>query len=69
MKAGQYVITSSGDSLWHETSAKTLTGAKRAASRMYQASDFGRLTIGYIRDAYSVDVVAIKYGFSRWQDL
>lgn len=68
MKKGQYVITNSGDTMWHETNAKTLAGAMRAASAMYQASATGRIMVGFRRDEYSVDVVAVKYGFDGWQD-
>jgi len=69
MKKGQYVITSTtGDSIWHETSAKTLRGAKRAASMMYADSFNGRIEVGYCMDNTSVDTVAVKRGYDGWSE-
>lgn len=69
MKAGQYVVTSkTGDSKWHETSAKTLRGAKMAASRMYDTSVNGSIEVGIARDYASVETVAYKHGEGRWID-
>jgi len=68
-KAGQYVITSTtGDSIWHTTKAKTLRGAKIAASRMYQESHDGRIEVGLARDEYSIDTIAAKRGYGKWTD-
>lgn len=68
MKAGQYVITSTtGDSHWHETNAKTLAGAKRAATAMYEESFDGKIEVGYCRDEFSVDYVAVKQ-HGKWTD-
>lgn len=69
MKAGQYVVTSkTGDSKWHETNAKTLRGAKAAASRMYQSSAGGSIEVGIAMDYASVETIAVKHGFDRWID-
>jgi hypothetical protein len=69
MKEGQYVITSTtGDSVWHETNAKTLRGAKMLASRMYQESYQGRIEVGIARDFASVDTIAVKRGFDGWTE-
>jgi hypothetical protein len=69
MEAGQYVVTSkTGDSKWHETNAKTLRGAKMAASRMYETSLNGSIEVGIARDYASIDIVAYKHGLDKWLD-
>jgi len=69
MKTEQYVVTSkTGDAKWHETSAKTLRGAKVAASKMYDTSVNGSIEVGICRDWASVDTVAYKHGFGKWTD-
>lgn len=69
MKVGQYMITSkTGDSKWHETKAKTLRGAKVAASRMYQESSQGTIEVGIAMDESSVETVAVKRGYAKWVD-
>ena len=69
MTTGQYLVTSkTGDSKWHETSSKTLLGAKMAASRMYNTSVNGSIEVGIASDYASVDTVAYKKGEGRWID-
>lgn len=69
MTTGQYVVTSrTGDSKWHETTAKTLRGAKMIAARMYAESAQGSIEVGIARDWASVDTVAVKHGYERWID-
>ena len=62
------VTSTTGDSIWHPTNAKTLHGAKIAAGRMYQESFDGRIEVGIARDEFSVDIVAVKRGFGGWSD-
>lgn len=66
-----YYIGSSGDDLWQKTSAKTLTAAKAAASRMYQQAVGGKIMVGEKYDAGTdserIERVAIKYGYDKWQ--
>jgi len=70
METGQYVITSkTGDTKWHETSAKTLRCAKVAASKMYETSVNGSIEVGICRDCASVDTVAYKKGQRKWVDV
>ena len=69
MREGQYCITSTtGDNHWHGTNAKTLTAAKALASRMYSPSRDGRIEVGIARDHASVDTVAVKHGYGKWED-
>lgn len=65
-----YIGSRTGDAYWHKTSAKTLMGAKRAASSMYEQSLNGRIEVGYAEDGNNpIRVVAVKYGYeTRWTD-
>lgn len=68
---GNYYIGSSGDDLWHESTAKTLTAAKSAASRMYQQSVGGKIMVGEKfaagTEAERIERVAVKHGYDNWQ--
>ena len=69
-----YITSTTDDSYWHKTSAKTLAGAKRAATAMYHQSLNGRIQVGYADGGYDaganpIRVMAIKYGYdNRWTD-
>lgn len=66
----KYRITSrTGDSYWHDCSAKTLSGAKAAAGRMYQESFQGTIEVGIAAADTSTEIVSIKRGFGRWVDI
>lgn len=68
MTSTTYFITSNGDSHWRPTTAKTLTAAKSAASRMYQQSVGGKIRVGVCDDECLVFVtVAVKRGYGKWQ--
>jgi hypothetical protein len=70
MQVGEYVVTSkTGDSKWHETSAKTLKAAKTAASKMYQQSVGGTIEVGMPMDEFSVTTVAVKRGLDKWVNI
>jgi hypothetical protein len=51
-KAINYYVSASGENRYNEISAKTLAGAKRIASKMYQKATGGRFAI-YEQDTYA----------------
>ena len=66
----KFVIGASGSDRWEPTTAKTLTAAKRAASRMFQQSAGGKIQVGQVHgsgDCERVEEVAVKHGYSAWQ--
>jgi len=68
--SAKFVIGASGTDRWEPTAAKTLTAAKRAASRMFQQSVGGKIQVGQVHgsgDCERVDYVAVKRGYSAWQ--
>ena len=64
---GQYVVSGGADGYWHATSAKTLRGAKMAASKMYQVAAGGKIEVAQVCDEDYVQC-AVKYGYDKWQD-
>ena len=69
---GQFVVGSSSADYWESTRAKTLTGAKRVASKMFQPSVGGKIEVGLVRgsgDLMRTEAVAIKYGYGAWQQV
>ena len=69
MRQGQYCITSTtGDGRWHAVAAETLAAAKALASRAYIPSADGSARVGIARDHASVDTVAVKHGYGKWED-
>jgi hypothetical protein len=65
----KYFISGGSDDFWTATKATTLTGAKIAASRAYQAAVGGKIEIA---ELHGVDAtaryerVAVKHGFNAW---
>lgn len=67
---GQFVIGASGSDNWEPTTAKTLTAAKVAASKMFQQAVGGKIQVGQVRgsgDSMRIEEVAVKYGYDAWQ--
>ena len=65
MKSEIYCI-SNGD-YWNHTTAKTLLGAKRIASKEYQISVGGKIEVS-IYDGERYEKLAVKYGYDKWQN-
>jgi hypothetical protein len=67
---GQFVIGASGSYNWEPTTAKTLTAAKAAASKMFQQAVGGEIQVGKVHgsgDSMRVEYVAVKHGYNKWQ--
>jgi hypothetical protein len=62
----QYVVCGGSDQYWQGTTAKTLTGAKIAASKMYEQAPGGKIEVAQVRGEQYVRV-AVKHGFDKWQ--
>ena len=60
-----YYIGCSGDMNWVKSSAKTLIGAKREATRTCLVQSGGKIEVSELTD-YGYEVVAVKHGFDRW---
>lgn len=63
---GQYVVCGGADQYWIGTNAKTLRGAKMAASKIYQVAVGGKIEVAQVRGEQYV-CCAVKYGYDKWQ--
>lgn len=67
-----YYISGGGDD-WQQTTAKTLIGAKRAATNAYQVCSGGRVEVGEdtgrrdVNGVGEIVKVAVKRGYDKWQ--
>jgi hypothetical protein len=69
MEKKRYAISSTGDMNWHRVNAKSLRGAKMAASRTYSPSGKGKIEVAVENDE-GYDIIAIKYGYDKnWTDI
>ena len=66
-KDGQYVVCGGQDQYWISTNAKTLLGAKMAASKIYYQTVGSHIEIAQVRGESYV-LCAIKHGYGKWQD-
>lgn len=70
-KNGQYLIGATGDDFWNASTAKTLTGAKIAASKLYQQAVGGKIKVAVVvgnGDNAEVVEVSRKLGYGGWVD-
>lgn len=66
----KFFVSGGRDSKWIATGAKTIAGAKTAASKAFQAAVGGRIEIGEQMgsgDTARIERVAVKEGFSAWR--
>lgn len=63
---GQYVVCGGSDQYWVGITAKTLIGAKIAASKMYQVASGGKIEVAQVRGEQYVRC-AVKHGYDNWQ--
>ena len=66
----QYVICGGSDSHWRATTAKTLHGAKIAASRAYGSAAAGTIEVAVVvgaGDQQRFEQVAVKRGYDSWE--
>lgn len=69
-KMTNYYICGGADTYWMATSAKTLSGAKRVATKTYQVSVGGKIEIAELvgnGDQARFEKIAIKRGYDAWQ--
>jgi hypothetical protein len=62
----QFVVCGGSDQYWRGVTAKTLTGAKIAASKFYGQESGGKIDVAQVRGEQYVRV-AVKHGFDKWQ--
>ena len=62
----KYMIGSSGDSHFQDCGAKTLIGAMRCARAHYLMGIGGKLQVAEVVNGQII-VVAVRYGFDKWQ--
>ncbi len=68
----KYCVGSSADDYWRATNARTLTGAKAIASRLYrQHGTLNKIEVAVVHGFGAADThyhpVAVKYAYGRWQ--
>lgn len=65
----QYVVGATGDTLWHGTTATTLVGAKRVASKLYTQTLNSNIIVA-IFDGNQYNEIAVKYGYNKkWTNI
>ena len=64
----EFYIGCSGDMYWSKSTAKTLLGAMRQATKECQVSSGGKIEVA-IKTDYGYEQVAVKHGFDKWEKL
>ncbi len=70
-----YYVTGTGTDFWIKTGAKTLNGAKAIASKKFQQSVGGKISVGEkFNEGEGVEFeqiipMAVKHGYEKWSNL